>query len=176
MPVRESHYLIPADLASDDFTASKSLEEVLSTIADGTMEPILDSGDDPTWADALASPDREYWVAGGREEIQSLEDLKVFILVPRSEIPAGHRPLKGKLICRRKRDDAGHIVRYKVRYVAKGYAQRYGIDYDKTTAPTVRLESFRTILHIAASLGWDLQHVDIKTAFLHGILPDNETM
>lgn len=140
------------------------------------MEPILDSGDDPTWADALALPNYKYWVAGGREEIQSLKDLKVFILVPRSEIPAGHRPLKGKLVCKRKRDDVGHIVRYKVRYVAKGYAQRYGIDYNKTTAPTVRLESFHTILHIAALLGWDLQRVNIKTAFLHGILPDNETM
>jgi hypothetical protein len=60
--------------------------------------------------------------------------------------------------------------------VAKGYAQRYGINYDKTAAPIVRLESFRTLLHIAASLGWDIQHFDIKTAFLHGILPENETM
>jgi hypothetical protein len=67
------------------------------------------------------------------------------------------------------------VTRYKVRYVAKGYAQQYGIDYDKTTAPTTRLESFRTILHVAASQGWDIQQIDIKTAFLHGILPDDET-
>jgi hypothetical protein len=63
-----------------------------------------------------------------------------------------------------------------VRYIAKGYAQRYGIDYKKTTAPTARLESLHTILHIAASLGWDIQQFDIKTAFLHGILPENKTM
>lgn len=25
-----------------------------------------------------------------------------------------------------------------------------------------------------ASLGWDVQHFDIKTAFLHGMLPENE--
>jgi len=60
--------------------------------------------------------------------------------------------------------------------MAKGYSQRYGIDYDKTTAPTARLESFHTILHIAATLGWDIQQFDIKTAFLHGVLPDDETM
>jgi len=60
--------------------------------------------------------------------------------------------------------------------MAKGYAQCYRIDYDKTTAPTVCLESFRVLLHIAASLGWDVQHFDIKTAFLHGILPENKTM
>ena len=66
-PIRDSHCLIHTDLA----VATTSLEEVLSAIADGSMEPILDSGDDPSWAEALASPDREYWIAGGREEIQS---------------------------------------------------------------------------------------------------------
>jgi hypothetical protein len=124
----------------------------------------------------LASPEREYWIAGAREEIQSLEDLKVFVLVPRSAVPRGQRPLRGKLVCKRKRDDAGNIVRYKVRYVAKGYTQRFGIDYDKTTAPTARLESFRSILHIGAALDWDIQQYDIKTAFLHGVLPESETM
>ena len=114
--------------------------------------------------------------AGGRDELKSLEDLQVFVLVPRSEIPLGQRPLKGKLVCKRKCDETGKIVRYKVRYVAKGFAQRYGIDYDKTTAPTVRLESFRTILHLAATLDWDVRQFDIKTAFLHGILPEDETM
>jgi hypothetical protein len=60
--------------------------------------------------------------------------------------------------------------------VAKGFAQRYLIDYDKTTAPTARLESFRALLHVAAVLDWDVQHVDIKTAFLHGVLPESETV
>jgi hypothetical protein len=149
---------------------------VFSALANGSIEPILNSDDEPSWTQALTSPEREYWIAGGRDELKSLEDLKVFVLVPRSEIPRGQRPLKGKLVCKRKRDDLGNVVRYKVRYVAKGYAQRYGIDYDKTTAPTVHLESFRALLHIAASLGWDIQHFDIKTAFLHGVLPENETM
>jgi hypothetical protein len=152
------------------------MDEVFSALADGRIEPTLDSDDEPSWAKALTSPEREYWIAGGRDELKSLEDLKVFVLVPRSEMPRGQRPLKGKLVCKRKRDDLGNVVRYKVRYVAKGYAQHYGIDYDKTTAPTVRLESFRALLHLAASLGWDIQHFDVKTAFLHGVLPENETM
>ena len=85
-------------------------------------------------------------------------------------------PPKGKLVCKRKRDDLGNMGHYKVRYVAKGYAQRYGIDYDKTTAPTVHLESFQALLHIVASLRWDIQHFNIKTVFLHGVLLENETM
>ena len=109
----------------------------------------------------MASGEREYWIAGGRDEIKSLQDLQVFVLVPRSEVPRGQRPLKGKLVCKRKRDETGKIVRYKVRYMAKGFAQRYGIDYDKTTAPTVRLESFRTILHsdLRARRGQEAYHM-----------------
>jgi len=83
--------------------------------------------------------------------------------------------MRGKLVCKRKLDDSGKISRYKVWYVAKGYAQQYGVDFDKTTAPTARLESFRLVLHLAASLGWDLQQLDVKTAFLHGVLPPEET-
>jgi hypothetical protein len=40
----------------------------------------------------------------------------------------------------------------------------------------VHLESFRSILHLATSLNWDLWQFDIKTAFLHSILPESETM
>jgi hypothetical protein len=70
----------------------------------------------------------------------------------------------------------GQIVRYKVCYIAKGFAQRYGVDFDKTTAPTIRLKSFHALLHLAGTLDWDLKQFDIKTAFLHGVLPEEETM
>ena len=36
------------------------------------------------------------------------------------------------------------------------------------------MESWQILLHIAATLGWDAQQVDIKTAFLNGLLPDNK--
>jgi len=175
-PLHQTHLLLAVDLDRNSSFSSLSIDDILSALSDGTIEPVLDSGDEPSWAQALASPECKYWIAGGRDELKSLEDLRVFILVPCSEIPCGQRPLKGKLVCKRKRDDVGNVVCYKVQYVAKGYAQHYGIDYDKTTAPTVCLKSFQVLLHIAALLGWDVQHFDIKTAFLHGILPENETM
>jgi hypothetical protein len=170
-PFHESHSLLPLDTSD---LSPHSLDSALATIADGDLEPVYDDDDDPTWAEAMASPEREFWVAGAREELQSLEDLSVFILVPRSAMPKGRKPLKGKLVCKRKRDNKGHVVCYKVRYVAKGFAQLPGINYDKTTAPTARLESFRAIAHIAASLNWELHQFDIKTAFLNGILPESE--
>jgi hypothetical protein len=89
-------------------------------------------------------------------------------------MPKGRKALKGKLVCKRKQDNKGHVVHYKVRYVAKGFAQIPGVDYDKTTAPTTHLESFRAIAHIATSLDWELHQFDIKTTFLNGILPESE--
>ena len=131
-----------------------TIDDVLSALSDGSFEPSpTDLNDEPTWEQAMASGEREYWIAGGRDELKSLEDLQVFVLVPRTDIPCGQRPLKGKLVCKCKRDETGKIVRYKVRYVAKGFAQRYGIDYDKTNAPTVRLESFRSIRRAQVSPG-----------------------
>ena len=123
-PMRHSHYLLEVYL--DPEHSISLVDEALSSMAEGSLEPIVDSGDDPSWADALASLDCEFWIAGAREEIESLENLKVFVLVPRSEVPRGQRPLKGKLVCKWKCDDSGNIVCYKVHYVAKGYAQRYG--------------------------------------------------
>lgn len=124
----------------------------------------------------MASDEREYWIAGGQDKLKSLQDLNVFVLVPHSNVPHGQRPLKGKLVCKKKQDDTGHVTCYKVRYVTKGFAQKYGIDYDKTTAPTVRLESFCSILHLTATLNWDLHQFNIKTVFLNGVLPEDETM
>ena len=172
--VHETHCLLSVPLTC--FTAQLSVDDALAALSSGDAEPLLDEDDDPAWATALASPDREYWIAGACDEIKSLEDLKVFVLIPRSAVPQNQRPLKEKLVCKRKHDDSGNVARHKVRYVAKGFAQRYLIDYEKTTAPTARLESFHSLLHITAVLDWDVQHIDVKTAFLHCVLPDNETV
>jgi hypothetical protein len=42
-----------------------NVEEVLSAISDGSIEPILNNDDDPSWADVMASLECKYWVAGG---------------------------------------------------------------------------------------------------------------
>lgn len=47
----------------------------------------------------------------------------------------------------------GSIERYKARLVAQGFSQVHEIDYTKTFAPTIRRESLRIFLAIAAILG-----------------------
>jgi len=56
--------------------------------------------------------------------------------------------------------------------VAKGFSQIPGIDYKEMFAPVVRLESVRMSLHIGAQNDWEIDQLDIKTAFLHGDLEE----
>jgi hypothetical protein len=128
VPYCETHCLIPLEIPISDIV---SVPEVLAAATNSSLEPDVNVEDDPLWSKAMASPEREYWIASAQDEVHSLEELKVFVLVPQSEVPTGQHPLRGKLVCKRKRDDAGKVVHYKVHYVAKGFTQRYGIDYNK---------------------------------------------
>lgn len=67
----------------------------------------------------------------------------------------------------------GSIDRYKARLVTKGYAQFEGLDYNETFAPVAKFDSIRAILSLAAINDWELQQMDVKTAFLHGELDED---
>lgn len=127
--------------------------------------------DDPkSFADAMNRPDKLKWVDAIKDELKSIKDLEVYKLVDKSEA-VGRRILRGKFVFHIKRDEHGAIERYKVRFVVGGDRAVPGVDYAKTTSPTMRLETFRIILHVAAAMGWAVHQVDVKTAFLRGSLP-----
>lgn len=136
----------------------------------------LEFDDEPkSWREARESADAKKWEEGYRDELKSLKDMGVYELVPRSDVPRGHKVRKGRPIFKIKRDESGKAIRFKVRLVFKGYEQIYGKDYTKTTSPTARMESWRILLHIAASQpGWNATQIDVKTAFLYGLLPSDE--
>jgi hypothetical protein len=58
--------------------------------------------------------------------------------------------------------------RFKARLVTGGHMQVEGLDYNETYAHVSRHATMRTLLAIAANRKWDVQQLDIKTAFLHG--------
>jgi hypothetical protein len=59
---------------------------------------------------------------------------------------------------------------YKARLVAKGYVKRPGTDLEEVYAPVSRLESVRLLLSVATKEGWEVDHMDVKSAFLNGNL------
>ena len=89
-----------------------------------------------------------------------------------SEIPPGRKAIVIKWVFKRKHDADGNIERYKARFVAQGYNQKYGTDYDETFCPVVRFESARTLITLAAKHKLQLHQLDIATAFLNGELKE----
>lgn len=54
--------------------------------------------------------------------------------------------------------------------MAKGFKQRYGIDYEDTFSPVVKIATIRLVLSVAISKGWCLRQLDVQNVFLHGVL------
>eukprot|EP00253_Pinus_taeda_P023903 PITA_23903 len=61
------------------------------------------------------------------------------------------------------------IEKYKARFMAKGYAQKEGINYEETFAPVVRYTSIRYVISLAAQMGWKIHQMDVKTTFLNEV-------
>ena len=62
--------------------------------------------------------------------------------------------------------------RKKARLVAKGFSQRPGTDYGETFSPVARYESIRMLLAMSVLEKWDIEALDVKTAFLYGDLDE----
>lgn len=66
----------------------------------------------------------------------------------------------------------GSILKLKARLVAKGFQQKEGQDYTETFAPVVKWNTLRSIVALAGHQGWQIFHLDVKTAFLNGVIEE----
>ncbi|GKB41037.1 retrovirus-related pol polyprotein from transposon TNT 1-94 [Tanacetum coccineum] len=69
-----------------------------------------------------------------------------------------------------KLDELGGILKNKARLVARGYRQEEGIDFEESFAPVTRLKAVQIFLVFAAHMNMIVYNMDVKTAFLNGIL------
>jgi hypothetical protein len=63
-------------------------------------------------------------------------------------------------------------VRNKSRLVAQWFSQKEGIDYEETFAPVAHLEAIRILLAFSVAKGFKLHQMDVKSAFLNGVLEE----
>nr|GEZ26151.1 hypothetical protein [Tanacetum cinerariifolium] len=80
--------------------------------------------------------------------------------------------IKTKWIFKNKKDETSLVIRNKARLVAVGYSQQEGIDYDEMFALVARIEAIRVFLAYAAHKDFTVYQMDVKTAFLNGILKE----
>jgi hypothetical protein len=137
----------------------------------GQAHVVEQGGDDPSsYQEAINSIDaseREEWLKAVKAEEQSLEKHSVFTDVKEGEITKGTPVIDCKLIFKKKKNSAGKVIRYKARAVAKGYCQRYGIDYNETFAPVLQGKSVKLMLALTARFDMECKQFDVITAFLN---------
>ena len=101
------------------------------------------------------------------EELAAFQRTHTWDLVP---MPPGANPISCKWIYKIKTKSDSFIEQYKICLVAKGFTQEYGIDYEETFSPVVKMTSIRTLIAFAAARRWSLYQMDVKNAFLNGDL------
>ena len=107
---------------------------------------------------ALKTADCKKWPAASQEKYDNLIERGTWKLV---SLPCDKKPIKCRWRNVIKADSC-----FKARLVAKGFTQVQGIDYEETFSPVLRYKSIRYILAHAALLDWEIEAMDVKTAFL----------
>jgi len=122
-------------------------------------------GRDPaSYKEAMDAADSEEWAAACQYEMAALAKNGTWELV---NLPHGRKAVKSKWVFKLKADG-----RFRARLVAKGFTQIPGIDFDETFSPVARFESLRLLLALAALENWEIHQMDVKSAFLNGVLDE----
>ena len=137
----------------------KTLEDIYARCHMCIIEPenYQEAAGDKAWQEAM------------KEELEVIEKNNTWELVER---PSDKPVIGVKWVYKTKLHLDGSVQKHKARLVAKGYAQKSGIDYNETFAPVARLDTIRTLIALAAQKGWKLFQLDVKSAFLNGVLEE----
>jgi len=148
---------------TDDLSEDKLGYYAFSSNTSNIADPI-------TYRDTQQSPNKIFWDKAMEQEILSLKDNNTWTL---SELPPNRKAIKGRWVYKTKLKPDGTIDKYKARWVAKGFLQKYGIDYTETFSNTVKPMAYRILFTLSAYYSWDIQQWDVKTAFINAPIEDN---
>jgi hypothetical protein len=112
---------------------------------------------------------RKEWADSMTEEYQSIIKNEVWEIVPRLK---SKDVVSSKWLFKIKHVADGSIEKYKERFVTCGFSQKEGIEYEETFAPVARYTSIRTIIALVAKMKWKLHQMDVKKAFLNGVIKE----
>lgn len=99
------------------------------------------------------------------EEYDSIVRNNVWVVVLR---PENKLVVSSRWLYKVKQAVDGSVEKYKARFVARGFSQVKGIEYDENFAPVARYSSIRSMLALSAQMGWKIHQMVVKTTFLIG--------
>ncbi|WVZ61696.1 hypothetical protein U9M48_011528 [Paspalum notatum var. saurae] len=146
------------------------IEECNVAYALSVAEEIEGNSEPSNYSEAITSADCNNWVTAMQDEMESLDKNGTWDLV---KLPIDKKPVRCKWIFKRKEGiSPSEPARFKARLVAKGYSQILGIDFNDIFFPVVKHSSIRMLLSLVAMHDYELEQLDVKTAFLHGELDE----
>ncbi|KAL5734666.1 hypothetical protein ACOSP7_032527 [Xanthoceras sorbifolium] len=107
------------------------------------------------------------WQQAMNEELSALHKTDTWDLVP---LLPSKSTVGSRWVYKIKTKFDGSVERYKARLVAKGFSQQYGMDYEETFAPVVKMTTVRTLIAVASIRQWHISQMDVKNAFLNSDL------
>lgn len=116
--------------------------------------------------EALQDPN---WTPEMNDAIDAFIETKTWDLVPR---PKNTNIVTSLWLYKHKFDADGKPYKHKVRLVANGKTQEEGVDFTETFSPVVKPVTIRTVLDVSLANGWPIHQLDVKNAFLHGLLDE----
>ena len=117
-----------------------------------------------TYKQAVDSREEKDWRRAMQEEIDSINENDSGIL---TSLPPDRKALRGKWVYKIKRGPANDILRYKARWVVRGFEQREGIDYNESFASVVKPMGYKAIFAIASANDWETHQIDVKKTFFY---------
>ncbi|GJP44099.1 hypothetical protein CLOM_g3503, partial [Closterium sp. NIES-68] len=159
-PAFDTHKIAYMQLIDKRITRAEVAQWIITTEADLLRHS-------SSIAAAMACPDAHLWLAAILKELEAFIANSSFVDVPRP--PSTTNVVKGKWVFRVKQLPGEPPV-YKARYVAKGFTQRYAVDFFDTFSPTAKPATIRAVLDLAARLNMEIHSMDVSNAFLQGVL------
>ena len=108
------------------------------------------------------------WKQAVQEEFENFLKRGVFEKMKIKDVPEGRKLIDSRWVFKIKRDG-----RMRARLVARGFTQVPGIDYKDNFSPVCNDVTLRMMLIIWLVLNLDQGQMDVETAFLEGVLPED---
>lgn len=124
-------------------------------------------GEPSNFHEAMRRRDASQWEAAIKTEFENIRSKGVWRKIKRSEMKPGANALGTKWVFKIKGDE-----RYRARLVVQGYSQIPGVDFSESHSPVSNDATIRIFLVLALVNNWEIDQIDVETAFLYGVLDE----